>query len=95
MKAYKKILRQAAMEPKTANIIDEEEIDDVSRDEINHYLASVLCQENVTQTHNGDGRIEQLEHEVKELRKVILSLTSGKFIENCGNSLFNDHAPIF
>ena len=49
MKAYKKILRQAAMEPKTANIIDEEEIDDVSRDEINHYSASVPCQENVTQ----------------------------------------------
>ena len=83
------------MEPKTANIIDEEEIDDVFRDEINHYSASVPCQENVTQIHNGDGSIEQLEHEVKELQKVILSLTSSKFMDNCDNSLFNDHAPIF
>ena len=33
MKAYKKILRQAAMEPKTANIIDEEEIDNVSSEQ--------------------------------------------------------------
>ena len=31
------------MEPTTATTIDEEEIDDVFRDEINHYSASVPC----------------------------------------------------
>ena len=77
IKAYNKILRQAAVEPKSTTIFDEED-SDVFEDGLEDCSTSMSDKENVSLIQNTT--IKQLENEVREFRKVVLSLRSSKFM---------------